>query len=173
MRHRRRKEARLWTVLVFFVLCAACSPGGDRAAPEEPGASRDDTTRTTRAEGESSGVGTTAEETAPEDQEGRTVGGPVEVETSVVATDLEAPWGLAFLPGGDALVTERDTGRLLRVDASGEIEEVQRLPADGVGEGGLLGVALSPDYEEDGLVYAYYSTPEDNRVVRFRLGEEP
>lgn len=164
---------RLWTVLVFVVLCAACSPGGDRAAPEEAGVSRDDTTRTTRAEGESSEVGTTAEETPSEDQEGRTAGGPVEVETSVVAADLEAPWGLAFLPGGDALVTERDTGRLLRVDASGEIEEVQRLPADGVGEGGLLGVALSPDYEEDGLVYAYYSTPEDNRVVRFRLGEEP
>lgn len=95
------------------------------------------------------------------------------VETSVVATGLEAPWGLAFLPGGDALVTERDSGRLLRVDASGDVEEVQTLPAGGVGEGGLLGVAVSPDYESDGLVYAYYSTVEDNRVVRFRLGEQP
>jgi glucose/arabinose dehydrogenase len=62
---------------------------------------------------------------------------------------------------------------VLSVSPSGETEEVQTLPADGSGEGGLLGLALSPDYEIDGLVYAYYTTAEDNRVVRFRLGEEP
>ena len=99
--------------------------------------------------------------------------GPVEVETSVVATGLAAPWGLAFLPGGEALVTERDSARLLRLDPSGTVEEVGTLPADGSGEGGLLGIAASPTYDEDGLVYAYYTTAEDNRVVRFRLGEEP
>ncbi|MDP8952586.1 MAG: PQQ-dependent sugar dehydrogenase [Actinomycetota bacterium] len=99
--------------------------------------------------------------------------GPVEVETTVLAQRLEAPWGLAFLPNGDALVTERDTGRLLRVDSSGDIEEVQTLPEGGSGEGGLMGVAVSPDYESDEFVYAYYTTPTDNRVVRFRLGEEP
>jgi glucose/arabinose dehydrogenase len=95
------------------------------------------------------------------------------VETSVVASGLEAPWGLAFLPDGGALITERDSGRLLRLDSSGNIEEVQRLPEGGTGEGGLLGVALSPNYESDELVYAYYTTAQDNRVVRFRLGEEP
>jgi glucose/arabinose dehydrogenase len=93
------------------------------------------------------------------------------VET--VTEDLEVPWGLAFLPDGDALVTERDSGRLLRVGEGGEVEEVRQLPSDGSGEGGLLGVALSPDYEENGLIYAYYSTAKDNRVVRFRIGEEP
>jgi glucose/arabinose dehydrogenase len=86
---------------------------------------------------------------------------------------LEAPWDLVFTPGGEALVTERDSGRLLSVDASGGVEELQTLPAGGVGEGGLLGLALSPDYERDGLIYAYYSTDTDNRVVRFREGEEP
>ncbi len=98
---------------------------------------------------------------------------PTTVTISVLATNLEAPWDVAFLPAGDALVTERDSGRLLRVSDSGELEEVQRLPEEGAGEGGLLGVAVSPDYEENGHVYAYYSTSEDNRVVRFRLGEEP
>jgi glucose/arabinose dehydrogenase len=40
----------------------------------------------------------------------------------------------------------------------------------GAGEGGLLGIALSPDYANDGLVYAYYTTDSDNRIVRFKLG---
>jgi glucose/arabinose dehydrogenase len=96
------------------------------------------------------------------------------VEVTVIADGLEVPWGLAFLPGGDALVTERDSGRLLRLDpASGGTEEIQTLPTEPSGEGGSLGLAVSPDYRRDGLVYAYYTTAEDNRVVRFRLGEEP
>jgi len=103
--------------------------------------------------------------------ERRAGAGPV--EASVIATNLEVPWGFAFLPNGDALFTERDSGRLLRMDASGDIEEVQTLPTRGYGEGGSLGLAVSPDYKEDGYVYAYYTTDQDNRVVRFRLGEEP
>ena len=99
--------------------------------------------------------------------------GSSEVEITTIATGLEVPWGLAFTPDGKALVTERDSGRLLSVDSSGNIEELQRLPSGGTGEGGLLGIALSPNYESDGLIYAYYTTEEDNRVVRFRLGEDP
>jgi glucose/arabinose dehydrogenase len=59
------------------------------------------------------------------------------------------------------------------MQSSGNVEEVQTLPTRGYGEGGSLGLAISPDYERDGYVYAYYTTEEDNRVVRFRLGEEP
>src|SRR3712207_4224734 len=99
--------------------------------------------------------------------------GPVEVETRVIATNLEVPWGIAFLPNGDALFTERDSGRLLRMDASGSVREIQTLPTRGYGEGGSLGLAISPDYERDGYVYAYYTTDQDNRVVRFKLGENP
>jgi glucose/arabinose dehydrogenase len=99
--------------------------------------------------------------------------GPVRVETSVVVTGLEVPWDLVFTSDGEALVTERDSARLLSVDSSGNVEELQRLPEAGGGEGGLLGIALSSDYESDGLIYAYYTTEEDNRVVRFRLGEDP
>jgi glucose/arabinose dehydrogenase len=95
------------------------------------------------------------------------------VEVSTLATNLEVPWSFAFLPDGDALVTERDSGRLLKMSPSGDVREVQTLPEGGTGEGGLLGVAVSPDYEEDRYVYAYYTTERDNRVVRFRLGGEP
>jgi glucose/arabinose dehydrogenase len=93
-----------------------------------------------------------------------------------VATGLQVPWGVAFLPGGDALVSERATGRILRIPAGGGEPRVE-VTVPGVdpaaGEGGLLGVAVSPGYADDGLVYAYLTTAEDNRIVRFRLGEEP
>jgi glucose/arabinose dehydrogenase len=104
-------------------------------------------------------------------------GPPVDVPAGAVrtiATDLEAPWGLAFLPNGDALVTERDSGRLLSVDPDGGVREVQRIAeASPGGEGGLLGVAISPDFATDQLVYVYYTAEADNRVARMKLGEPP
>ena len=94
---------------------------------------------------------------------------------TVLTTGLEAPWGIAFLPGGDALVTERDSARILRIPAGGGTPtEVQRLSeVDGEGEGGLLGIAVSPAFARDGLVYVYYTTSEDNRIARMRLGQPP
>jgi glucose/arabinose dehydrogenase len=88
----------------------------------------------------------------------------------VVATGLQVPWGIAFLPGGDALVAERPTGRIYRV-GGGRKRLVMTVPgvAD-LGEGGLLGLAVSPNYRRDRLVYAYMTTRSDNRIVRFRLG---
>ena len=94
-------------------------------------------------------------------------GGPPEL-VDTIATDLEAPWGLAFLPDGDALVTERATARLLRLTGPDhEVVEVATIEtAAPEGEGGLLGVAVSPTYDEDGLVFLYVTTATDNRVVR-------
>ncbi|KHL12081.1 glucose/arabinose dehydrogenase [Mumia flava] len=84
-----------------------------------------------------------------------------------VAEGLTVPWGIAFLPGGGALVSERDTGRIVRVGAAGSVRTVTEVAeaaaAPGTGEGGLLGLALSPDGR--GL-YAYHSTDDDNRIVR-------
>jgi glucose/arabinose dehydrogenase len=89
----------------------------------------------------------------------------------VLVSGLEVPWGIAFLPDGDALVTERDSTRLLRIPADGgEPVEVTRLEqARPGGEGGLMGLALSPSFETDRLVYAYLTAARDNRVVRFPL----
>ena len=90
-----------------------------------------------------------------------------------VATGLAVPWGIAFLPDGDALVAERDTARILRIPAGGgEPREEMQVPGvnTDAGEGGLLGLAVSPDYERDRLVYAYFTSGADNRIVRFRLG---
>jgi len=93
--------------------------------------------------------------------------------TRTIATGLRVPWGIAFLPGGDALVSERTTGRIVRIPAGGGPKRaVMRLPGVdvGAGEGGLLGLAVSPSYARDRLVYAYYTSGRDNRIVRFRLG---
>jgi glucose/arabinose dehydrogenase len=97
---------------------------------------------------------------------------PASVEP--VVTGLSAPWDLAFLPDGTALVTERDTTRLLSLTPEGAVTEIQRIEqAQPRGEGGLLGVAVSPTYEDDGWVYVYYTAAEDNRVARLQLGDPP
>ncbi|MFY1632634.1 PQQ-dependent sugar dehydrogenase [Solwaraspora sp. WMMB335] len=91
-------------------------------------------------------------------------------DVEVVATGLVAPWDLAFLPDGTALVTERDSARLLAVNGAGAVREVARITqASPGGEGGLLGVAVSPDYPTDGRIYLYYTTADDNRIARIRL----
>jgi len=88
----------------------------------------------------------------------------------VLATGLAIPWGLAFLPDGSALVTERNSARLLQVRAGQAPQVLGTIP--GVvpgGEGGLLGIAVSPTYAQDQWVYAYFTAASDNRIVRFRI----
>ncbi|MGY1602900.1 PQQ-dependent sugar dehydrogenase [Geodermatophilus sp. SYSU D00815] len=96
-------------------------------------------------------------------------------DPNVVATDLDVPTGLVVLPDGTAIVGERETGRLLQVfpDRSPARELMTVTGIDTAGDGGLLGLALSPTFAEDGLLYAYVTTPTDNRVVRFPIGGTP
>jgi glucose/arabinose dehydrogenase len=89
-----------------------------------------------------------------------------------IASGLQVPWGVAFLPDGSALVGERPTGEIVRIPkGGGRARVVMRVPGVSAnGEGGLLGLAVSPHYASDHLVYAYLTTASDNRIVRFRLG---
>lgn len=97
----------------------------------------------------------------------------------VIAQHLDTPWGIAFLPDGGALVTSRDTGDVLKVgpERTGDtltVSKVTTIP--GVvsgGEAGLLGIAVSPSYDTDGLIFVYYSTDDDNRIASFKLGGTP
>ncbi|MDN3241523.1 PQQ-dependent sugar dehydrogenase [Glycomyces tritici] len=82
----------------------------------------------------------------------------------VVASGLEAPWSIAFHEG-TPLVSERDSGRVLELDAQGATREVAVV--DGVaggGEGGLLGLAV-----REGFLYAYFTASDGNRIERFAL----
>lgn len=101
--------------------------------------------------------------------------GDLVLEAEVVADRLEVPWGLGFLPNGDILVTER-AGRIQRVDAEGELHLVAEVPAVAKGEGGLLGLALHPEFRETRTFYVYYTASKAqgpaNRVERWRLSED-
>ncbi|MFC0599332.1 PQQ-dependent sugar dehydrogenase [Streptomyces palmae] len=87
---------------------------------------------------------------------------------STLATGLDTPWGLAPLPDGDLLVSSRDTGKIFRIAREGgkktELGSVAGVAPEG--EGGLLGIAVSPQFGSDHLVYAYFTTASDNRVAR-------
>ena len=91
-----------------------------------------------------------------------------------VASGLSHPWGLAFLPGGDVLVTER-TGNL-RLIRSGQLldQPVGGLPAiEEYGQGGLLGITLHPRFESNGWIYLSYAGEGNGgystEVLRARL----
>ena len=95
-----------------------------------------------------------------------------------VTTGLTSPWGLAFLPDGSALVSERDTGRVKRVPSDGGPAVTVGRVRGSVpqGEGGLLGLAVPPG-PDPSYVFAYYTGARDNRVVRIvwdgsRLGRQ-
>ena len=87
-----------------------------------------------------------------------------------LAKDLGVPWGMAFLPSGNALVGERDSGDVHLVRRGGGRRRVGHLDAfsqvSRAGESGLLGLALHPRFASNRLVYAYLSTSHDNRIVR-------
>jgi glucose/arabinose dehydrogenase len=106
--------------------------------------------------------------TSPSVAEGERVDVPDDaIET--IATGLTAPWAVDFLPNGEAVLTERG-GRLLVLTPTGIVSEQQIAEVQPGGEGGLLGVAVSPSYATDGYVYVYYTAASDNRIARVRLG---
>lgn len=102
--------------------------------------------------------------------------GTVPVEAEPVASGLTVPWGLAFLPNGDLLVTERP-GRL-RLVRNGHLlaTPVATVETGSSAEGGLLGLALHPDVAQNGLVYLYVTAAgaggTTNRVELWRLSAD-
>lgn len=92
--------------------------------------------------------------------------------TADLVTGLGVPWAMAVLPDGSVIVTERDTAEVKRI-VDGEVEVigvVEDAVAAG-GEGGLLGVAVPPDFTEEPRLFLYYTSPNDNRVVSMAYDE--
>lgn len=93
---------------------------------------------------------------------------PAEIATASVVDSLDAPWSVAF-HDTTALVSERDSARILELDDAGGKREVAVV--EGVtpgGEGGLLGIAVHEDH-----LYAYYTAGDENRIDRFELTGDP
>ncbi|MGI5520131.1 PQQ-dependent sugar dehydrogenase [Micromonospora sp. CA-259024] len=88
-----------------------------------------------------------------------------------VNTQLDLPWGVTFLPDNTALVAERDRFEIVRVTLSGQKTVVGKITeaVTTSGEGGLLGLAASPNFATDHYVYAMHTAASDNRVVRFKF----
>lgn len=154
----RRTTVALLAAAALLVGCAEedTPSGGDGDGTTTTPTAQDEPSRTT---------------SAPRDRPPRR---PPEV-VATMASGLTVPWGLDFLPDGRAVVTERDSARVLVIRpfpgaGEGEVTEVGRIPETlPRGEAGLLGVAVSPDFEQDRLLYFYVCTEEDNRVVRAEL----
>ncbi|WP_116813337.1 PQQ-dependent sugar dehydrogenase [Steroidobacter cummioxidans] len=97
------------------------------------------------------------------------------VRVTTVATGLEHPWSVAFLPDGKFLVTERP-GRLRIIDAKGNVSApLQGVPkVAAAGQGGLLDVVLAPDFAQSRRIYFSYAEPRDGgngaSVARAKLG---
>lgn len=89
---------------------------------------------------------------------------------ATIATGLNVPWGIAFLAGGDALVSQRDDGTIVRIGTDGTVTPLGPVPGSSGrpgGEGGLLGLAIAPG--DESRLFAYVTTATDDRVVRMAL----
>lgn len=194
MAHRTQSRGRARRSLAATVLVAGLAAGGCSAAGPAPvGESPTGTASSSPAEAPRSSSGsavatparspaaTGTPGTAPSSSQAgdsttrshATTGAVSDVTVSAtVATGLTTPWGVGFLPDGTALVTERDTAKLLAIDpGSGRVVRTVGV-VDGVvpsGEGGLLGLAVSPRFTTDRTVYVYFTAAKDNRIAAVTL----
>lgn len=143
------------------LLAAGCSSDGDDPGGREHGGSPG-----------KSGTTSPSARPSPTEPAAPAKGSAKVVRT--VASGIESPWGLAPLPDGDLLVSSRDTGKIFRVARDGgettELGTVAGVAPEG--EGGLLGIAVSPGFSSDRMVYAYFTTRSDNRVARMLYNSE-
>ncbi|WP_141012785.1 PQQ-dependent sugar dehydrogenase [Nocardioides sambongensis] len=158
---RRPARRSLALLLGTAVLAAGCGQGGNESTVTVS----EDLTAVPSAEDGSEGM--------------FTFDGIPDVVGTVVS-GLDTPWGLDFLPDGRAVVTERETARVLLVapaepgsEAEATVTELGTVPGVAPrGEGGLLGVAVSPTFGTDARLYLYLTSRTDNRVVRVTVAED-
>lgn len=92
-----------------------------------------------------------------------------------LSTGWTVPWGLSWLPDGSALIGERDSAKLFRLTRNGEKTFIGTVP-EATARGsltvdandGVLGIAVSPCWEEDHYIYVMHTAEEGNRIVRMK-----
>lgn len=147
------KIQRLASILPMVVLLGACS------------AANDDPSETVAVNGHESAPSAIAAAATLDtfDTEYETF------ELIQLASGLEHPWGMAFLPDGQILITERP-GRL-QLWNNGELTEISGTPqVNAQGQGGLLDVAIHPDFNDNGWLYLTYAKPDGNGRTATALG---
>ncbi len=88
-------------------------------------------------------------------------------ETEILVQDLNTPWAIDFLPDGKMIFTERD-GRVSILD-NGATKTVGTITVTQIGESGMLGIAVDPEFNTNKFVYLYYTSTNGNRISRFTL----
>lgn len=157
--HRPGRHAGAALTAAAAILLAACTPGG--------GGTPDASPATLPPASGSAAAGNDPAATPPGQPR---VAGRIEA-------DLQVPWSTVFLPDGTAIISERDSALLKTVSrgsgpGAGRAGTLGKVP--GVvpgGEGGLLGLAVSPDFATDRYLYAYFTAESDNRIARLRVEE--
>ncbi|MEV4411865.1 PQQ-dependent sugar dehydrogenase [Catellatospora sp. NPDC049609] len=104
-----------------------------------------------------------------------TTGGCTVCTVTQVATDTDIPWGLATLADGSILYSRRDAHDVIRLNPTtgakttlGTVPNAQSTD----GEGGLLGIAVAPDFASNPWLYVMHTSPTDNRIVRMRVVDD-
>jgi glucose/arabinose dehydrogenase len=156
-RHILKAPVAAAAILLSAGALSACTAGGDSGPPPYvPAAS-------TPAGGNAAGSG------SPPAPAGTPAGTPA--VAARIDAGLQVPWSTVFLPDGTAIISERDSALLRTVSGgSGPAGTLGKVP-DVVpgGEGGLLGLALSPNFAADRYLYAYFTASQDNRIARLRV----
>jgi glucose/arabinose dehydrogenase len=163
-----RSSSTAASAVGFLALLAACAPGSTSAAPAASGGPVE--TRAPNAP---------YKPAFPQQTRAPRAAGAVEVQTTVVARGLENPWALEFLPDGRMLATEKP-GRMRIVAADGTLSApVAGVPeVDSRGQGGLLDVAVDPQFASNRTIFFSYSEPREEgknatTLARARLSDGP
>lgn len=147
---------KIWPIIIAIIVIAAGAIWFSRGYITQKAFEPNDTVTAPAQEEPPINNGNDSENTAPVAQ------GP-----EIVAQNLTVPWEIAFLPDGDMLVTERG-GTLKRFGnspASFPISDVRQM-----GEGGLLGLTIHPNFNQNNFIYLYFTTANaTNKVVRYRF----
>lgn len=150
-----RAPAAAAAILLGAGILSACTAGGTSGPPPYvPAASTP------------AGTGPAGGGSAPAPSGPPTVAGRIDA-------GLQVPWSTVFLPDGTAIISERDSALLRTISGgAGTAGTLGKVP-DVVpgGEGGLLGLALSPNFTADRYLYAYFTAAQDNRIARLRINQ--
>ena len=160
-------RGRVLAGVAATLVLAGCSGGEPQTQPP-----RDDNTAITAPTASESATPTEPDPTRSDEETTAGAGGTAKAGpprprlAGVVARNLDVPWGIDFLPDGSALVAERDRGTIRRILPSGGVRRVGTVSGvTPTSEGGLLGLAVSPTYEQDSRIYVYFTSGNDNRVA--------
>lgn len=166
----RRRGSLLATIAAAGVALAGCADFDGSAAAETEWSKAPELTPEQAPHPEPPRTPTEAPSSVPPPD------GCTDHDQAVIATCLDTAVAVAAFPDGAVpagVAAEQESGKVMRVEQGKKPKLLTTLKVNAAGGGGLTGIALSPSYSEDQLIFAYVTTGSDNRIVRFAPGQRP